>query len=91
MAKKRKPTSKQVASFWRKHLDILEKQQVNSHERRWNVLHTERFINHQTKLTEVEVSDYFSQLGRNTKLNSFQFRQNIYNIRNLNGQPYSRL
>ncbi|MEW5754866.1 MAG: integron integrase [Pseudomonadota bacterium] len=74
--------------FWDRYIEYLMKQGVKEKSLRWYVKWVEQYIaafpdKRLVRHTQEEVSEYLTNLGRNTRLKDWQFSQAAYAIQNL--------
>ena len=77
-----------VGRFWDRYIDLLHNQGIKHPADRWYVKWAERYIGFfkDRKLathTPADVNGYFAELGRDARVNDWQFAQAIDAIRNL--------
>ena len=71
-----------VDRFWQSYLNILKDKQIIKPIDRWYVIRVEKYINaHSERLkthTAETLESYFSELGRNSDLSDWQFKQVVH-------------
>ncbi|VAW75013.1 hypothetical protein MNBD_GAMMA15-2261 [hydrothermal vent metagenome] len=75
-----------VSQFYSKYLNCLAKAGVPEKRRRWYVKHVESFIRAQNghkikSLSAQDINQYFDMLGRQNRLQGWQYSQHIDAIR----------